>query len=50
MVISKYSIKEQLNNEDKTKLMESVEKGNLTQVTFAREGGEDKMFISAHPQ
>ena len=30
--------------------MKSLEKGNLAQVTFAREGGEDKMFISANPQ
>lgn len=50
MVMSKYPIKEQLNPEEKTKLMKSLEKGNLTQVTFARQGGEDKMFISANPQ
>jgi NACalpha-BTF3-like transcription factor len=50
MVTSKYPIKEQLNPEDKTKMMKSLEKGNLTQVTFAREGGEDKMFIAANPQ
>lgn len=50
MVMSKYPIKEQLNPEEKTKLMKSLEKGNLTQVTFAREGGEDKMFVSANPQ
>lgn len=50
MVIAKYPIKEQLNAEEKTKLIKSLEKGNLTQVTFAREGGEDKMFIAANPQ
>lgn len=50
MVMSKYPIKEQLNVEEKTKLMKSLEKGNLTQVTFAKEGGEDKMFVSANPQ
>lgn len=50
MVASKYPIKELLNPEDKTKMMKSLEKGNLTQVTFAREGGEDKMFIAANPQ
>jgi hypothetical protein len=50
MVMSKYPIKEQLNPEDKTKVMKSLEKGNLTQVTFAKEGGEDKMFIAANPQ
>jgi hypothetical protein len=50
MALSKYPIKEQLNGEEKTKLMKSLEKGNLAQVTFAREGGEDKMFIAANPQ
>jgi hypothetical protein len=50
MAMSKYPIKEQLNAEEKTKLMKSLEKGNLAQVTFAREGGEDKMFIAANPQ
>ena len=48
MVMAKYPIKEQLNAEEKTKLMKSLEKGNLTQVTFAREGGEDKMYIAAN--
>ena len=48
--MAKYPIKEQLNAEEKTKLMKSLEKGNLTQVTFAREGGEDKMYIAANPQ
>ena len=50
MVVAKYPIKEQLNAEEKTKLMKSLEKGNLTQVTFAREGGEDKMYVAANPQ
>jgi hypothetical protein len=50
MVLAKYPIKEQLNEGDKKKVMESLEKGNLVQVTFAREGGEDKMFIAANPQ
>lgn len=50
MVMAKYPIKEQLNAEEKTKLIKSLEKGNLTQVTFAREGGEDKMYIAANPQ
>ena len=50
MVIAKYPIKEQLEAEQKTKLMKSLEKGNITQVTFAREGGEDKMYVAANPQ
>lgn len=36
-----------MNGEKKTKLVKSLEKGNLAPVTFARKGGEDKMFISA---
>jgi len=50
MVMSKYPIKEQLNADEKSKLIKSLEKGNLVQVTFAREGGEDKMFVAANPQ
>jgi hypothetical protein len=50
MVMSKYPIKEQLNPDDKAKLIKSLEKGNLVQVTFAREGGEQKMFVAANPQ
>lgn len=50
MVMSKYPIKEQLNADEKSKVMKSLIKGNLTQVTFSREGGEDKMFITANPQ
>ena len=50
MVIAKYPIKQQLEAEQKTKLMKSLEKGNITQVTFAREGGEDKMYVAANPQ
>ncbi|HRE67709.1 MAG TPA: hypothetical protein PLM56_05605 [Cyclobacteriaceae bacterium] len=50
MTLAKYPIKEQLNTDEKTKLMKSLEKGNLAQATFARQGGEDKMFIAANPQ
>lgn len=50
LVLAKYPIKEQLDGEQKVRLLKSLEKGNLTPVTFAREGGEDKMFIAANPQ
>jgi len=50
MTLSKYPIREQLEADQKTKLIKSLEKGNLTQVTFAREGGEDKMYVAANPQ
>ncbi|MBX2956149.1 MAG: hypothetical protein KF846_08330 [Cyclobacteriaceae bacterium] len=50
MVLAKYPIIENLNQGDQKKVMESLEKGNLVQVTFSREGKEDKMFIAANPQ
>lgn len=50
MAMAKYPIKEQLNEADRKKVLESLEKGNIVQVTFAREGGEDKMYIAANPQ
>lgn len=50
MTVARYPIKEQLDAGEKEKLLKSLEKGNLTQVTFAREGGEDKMFVAANPQ
>lgn len=49
-VLKRYPIKEQFNEEDKAKLMKSLEKGNIQQVTFIREGKEEKMFVSANPQ
>jgi len=50
LTIAKYPIKEQLDTEQKSKLLKSLEKGNLTSVTFAKEGGEEKMFVEANPQ
>lgn len=49
-VAQKYPIKELGNDEDRTKLLKSLEKGNVQQVTFVRDGKEDKMFIEANPQ
>lgn len=49
-VLKRYPIKEQFNEEDKAKLMKSLEKGNIQQVTFIKEGKEEKMFVSANPQ
>jgi hypothetical protein len=48
--VNKYPIKELANDEEKVKLMKSLEKGNLQPVTFMKEGKEEKMFISANPQ
>ncbi|MBX2896843.1 MAG: hypothetical protein KF763_15460 [Cyclobacteriaceae bacterium] len=50
MVMAKYPIKEQLNPDEKSKVLKSLEKGNVTQVTFAKQGGEEKMYIAANPQ
>lgn len=50
MAAFKYPMKELSNPDDKAKLIKSLEKGNLTQVTFVREGGEEKMFVAANPQ
>ncbi|MBS1681571.1 MAG: hypothetical protein OJF59_001813 [Cytophagales bacterium] len=49
-VVSRYPIKELSNDEEKVKLMKSLEKGNQTQVTFLKDGKEEKMFIEANPQ
>jgi hypothetical protein len=48
--VNKYPIKELGNNDDKVKLLKSLEKGNLQPVTFIKEGREEKMFVSANPQ
>jgi hypothetical protein len=49
-IVKKYPIKELANDEDKVKLMKSLEKGNLHPVTFLKEGKEEKMHIAANPQ
>jgi hypothetical protein len=48
--LSRYPIKELGTEEDKIKLMQSLEKGNVQQVTFIKDGKEEKMFIEANPQ
>lgn len=49
-VLKRYPIKELGTEEDKAKLVKSLTKGNLQQVTFVTEGKEEKMYISANPQ
>jgi|APTNR8051073442_1049403.scaffolds.fasta_scaffold00018_213 hypothetical protein len=49
-VLNRYPIKELGNDEEKVKLIKSLEKGNLQPVTFIKEGQEQKMFIEANPQ
>lgn len=48
--VNRYPIKELANNDEKVKLMKSLEKGNIHSVTFIKEGKEEKMFVAANPQ
>lgn len=48
--LKRYPIKELGTDEGKTKLTKSLEKGNIQQVTFTKEGNDEKMFIAANPQ
>src|SRR6478609_138343 len=48
--LNKYPIKEMGNEEEKGKLIKSLEKGNMQPVTFIKEGKEERMFIEANPQ
>jgi hypothetical protein len=49
-VLKRYPIKELSNDEERVKLVKSLEKGNQHQVTFLKEGKEEKMHIEANPQ
>ena len=49
-VLDKFPIKELADAEQKEKLMKSLEKGNVTPVTFAKDSKEEKMFVEANPQ
>ncbi len=48
--VTKHPIKELTNDQDKTRLMESLQKGNRQSVTFIQGGNEQKQFIEANPQ
>lgn len=48
--LAKHPLKELSDPLLKERLMQSIERGNLHQVTFARGDREDKMFIEANPQ
>ena len=49
-VLSKNSIKELNNEQDKNRLIESLQRGNKQSVTFIENGNEQKRFIEANPQ
>lgn len=48
--LSKHPIKELNEPVTKQRLMQSLERGNLHQVTFQKADRQDKMFIEANPQ
>ena len=48
--LAKHQIKELGDQLSKERLMQSLERGNLHQVTFVKGDREDKMFIEANPQ
>jgi hypothetical protein len=48
--LSKHPIKELAEPTTKERLMQSLERGNLHQVTFVKGDKDDKMFIEANPQ
>ncbi len=48
--LHKHPIKELADTTSTTNLVKSMEKGNLQQVTFSREGKEEKMYIEANPK
>src|SRR6478736_5352306 len=48
--VMKHPVKGLDNEQEKEKLMKSLQKGNLQQVTYVVEGKEQKMFLAASPQ
>ena len=48
--LAKHPIKELTNEQDKTRLLESLQKGNRQAVTFVKDGTEQRMFIEANPR
>jgi hypothetical protein len=49
-VLANYPIKELSDATQKKELIQGLEKGNVRQVTFLKESGEEKMFLVANPQ
>jgi hypothetical protein len=49
-VLAKHPIKELSNEQEKTRLIQSLQKGNRQSVTFMENGNEQKYFIEANPQ
>lgn len=49
-VLAKHPIREMADNEQKGKLLKSLEKGNVQSVTFIKDGKEERMYLEANPQ
>jgi hypothetical protein len=49
-VLAKHPIKELNNEQEKSRLIQSLQKGNRQSVTFIQNGNEQKNFIEANPQ
>jgi hypothetical protein len=48
-VLAKHPIKELSNEQEKSRLVQSLQKGNRQSVTFVENGNEQKHFIEANP-
>jgi hypothetical protein len=48
--LAKHPLKELTNEQDKTRLIESLQKGNRQSLTFINDGNEQKVFIEANPR
>lgn len=48
--LANYPIKELQNEQERTRLIESLQKGNRQSVTFIENGNQQKMFIEANPK
>jgi hypothetical protein len=48
--LAKHPIKELTNEQEKVKLIESLQKGNRQAVTFSKDGNEQRIFIEANPR
>ncbi len=49
-VLAKHPIKELNNEQEKSRLIQSLQKGNRQSATFIQNGNEQKNFIEANPQ
>ncbi|RYD59152.1 MAG: hypothetical protein EOP56_02670 [Sphingobacteriales bacterium] len=50
MAVSKHPVKELGDAEQKSKMMRSLQKGNIQSVTFLKDGKEERMFLEANPR